>query len=165
MRRLVTLVLAFTVGLSTAGCLGTHVLGESPTAPSAGDQREMMDRWNRTVDNTPSDFTQTTGFDFHWTGFYQFPHPTFKGGDEAAYSTFAALLLAYLQDEGNFAYLAQRRLFDAELSYELPSGQRDDFGDFRALVDAFSSTSSFGNIPEATRQGLAAIRTRIAEAG
>lgn len=164
MRNIAWMVLA--AALLSTGCIaGGRTDDATATSASAVEQQQMMNRWNAAVDSTPSDFTQGTGFDFYWTTFRQFPHPTFKGGSEEAYQTFAAILLTFMQNDDNFQYLAEQRLFDVVLGYDLPSGQSDNWGSLRELVDMFSSDTMFGNIPESTRSGLEQVAARIAQGG
>ena len=47
------------------------------------------------------------GFDFGWTTFNQFPHPTFKGGSAEAYQAFAKVLLAFFDNGDNFDFLTR----------------------------------------------------------
>lgn len=117
----------------------------------------MMDFWNETIENTPSDFTEKTGLNFLWTTFGEFPHPTFKMGTEIAYQRFAAILLAYMQNEEIFNYLAFNSLFDVELGY----GELTTWGSFRTLVTEFSSEGMLGSTPE-THEGLSRIASLIA---
>src|SRR5690242_11602833 len=66
---------------STGAGGATEAPGAAPTTPvdTTSVQPELMARWNAAVDGTPS------SFDFHWTAFTQFPHPTYKGGSAEAY--------------------------------------------------------------------------------
>ena len=134
-----------------------------PVEPEQNDnethQQLMMDFWNETVDNTPSDFTEQTGMDFYWTSFDKFPHPTFKMGTEIAYQTFATILLAYMQNDEIFNYFADNQLFDVELTY----GDMTSWGSFRTLVTDFSSDDMLGSTAE-TREGLRQIASKIEDA-
>ena len=121
-------------------------------------QQMMMDFWNETIDNTPSDFTKQTGMNFYWSTFDRFPHPTFKMGTEIAYQRFARLLLTYMQTPEIFDYLADYQLFDIELTY----GEMTIWGSFRTLVTEFSSEGMLGSTTE-TCEGLKQIASQIAD--
>jgi hypothetical protein len=114
------------------GCYGDESLGEgkdTSVVSSPEVQGELMDRWNRVVDSGPA-----VMYDFHWRRFDQFPHPTYQGeGEPLGYQIFADILLTFLDD--NFDYLAGHHLFDAALTYDLPSDPRSDAWSFRGLVD------------------------------
>ncbi len=158
------LVLA-AVLLGTTGCIGDKVLGDSAIAASAVEQQQLMDRWNATVESTPTNFVWGTGPAFEWPAFEKFPHPTFKGGSVEAYQTFAILLLAFMRNEENFHYLARNRLFDIGLGYRMANGELGETWCFRELVTQFSSETMFGEIPEETRIGLQEIADRLAAVG
>src|SRR4029077_4441455 len=97
----------------------TPTITTAPTAPvdTQEIQQSLMARWNA-VASAPVD-----GFDFRWTTFNQFPHPTFKGGTAEAYQAFAKMLLAFFDHGDNFDFLTRNRLFHLHLIYVLPSGQ------------------------------------------
>src|SRR5262245_21670871 len=59
----------------------------------------LLASWNAAVDATPG-----LQRDLHWREIDQFPHPTFRQGDEAAYTGFADILLVFYGTEANLAY-------------------------------------------------------------
>ena len=112
------------------------------TAPSATSslspaqaQAELMKRWNLTVNAVGGPV------DFHWNNLDQFPHPTYKGGTAQAYQAFAAVLVPFLQDDDNFAFLQTNQLFTMSLDYIFPSGANGLGTTFERLVADLSSDS------------------------
>src|ERR1044071_9884439 len=94
-------------GDPTTPTTGTTPPTTAPTVPVEMSEIEqsLLARWN-TVASAPVD-----GFDFLWSRFNQFPHPTFKGGTAEAYQAFAKVLLAFFDHGDNFDFLAQNHLF------------------------------------------------------
>jgi hypothetical protein len=135
----------------------------TPTAPvdTPEVEQSLLARWNA-VASAPVD-----GFDFHWSTFNQFPHPTFKGGSAEAYQAFAKVLLAFFDDGDNFDFLARNRLFKLHLIYVFPSGQTGVDTNFEDLAVYLTKTDGFPNVPAETRNALAAYVDRIkaAESG
>jgi len=133
----------------------------TPTAPvdTPEVEQSLLARWNA-VASAPVD-----GFDFHWSTFIQFPHPTFKGGSAEAYQAFAKVLLAFFDDGDNFDFLAQNRLFKLHLIYVFPSGQTGLDTNFEDLAVFLSNSDGFPNLPAETRAALAAYVDRIKAAG
>lgn len=129
----------------------------APTAPVDTQEVEqsLMARWNA-VASAPVD-----GFDFHWSTFNQFPHPTFKGGSTEAYQAFAKVLLAFFDDGDNFDFLARNRLFKLHLIYVFPSGQTGVDTNFEDLAVYLTKSDGFPNVPADTRNALAAYLDRI----
>jgi hypothetical protein len=129
----------------------------APTAPADTPEVEqsLLARWNA-VASAPVD-----GFDFHWTTFNQFPHPTFKGGSAEAYQAFAKVLLAFFDHGDNFDFLAQNRLFKLHLIYVLPSGQNGFDTNFEDLAVYLTNSNGFPNVPADTRNALAAYVDKI----
>lgn len=124
-------------------------------------QAQLTTDWNTTVTNNPSDFTATYGFTFNWPSFYQFPHPTYEGGTQAAYQEFARLLLLFLQDASNFQFLADNHLFDIPLSYAISSPNPQSWT-FTQLVNQFSADGAYGNISADVKNGLRDVAAKIA---
>jgi hypothetical protein len=122
--------------------------GEPPTEAPAEVQQDLMARWNAVA--TAGD----SAFDFHWTVFEAFPHPTYKGGSAPAYQAFAAVLLAFFQGGDNFDFLFRNHLFTLHLTHVFPSGQSGLDTTFQALATFFAAPGSFGDIPLDVRQGL-----------
>jgi len=155
MRRLHVVCAVFVVVCAApVACGGSE--GIDPSAiPDSTTQRALMTRWNAAAD--------AAGYsnDFSWPSFDQFPHPTFKGGSEEAYQQFAAVLLLFLQSADNFDFLAQHHLFQAPVRNILVTGQIGIDTTFQQLAMDFSSSTGFGNIPEATRQALKSFVARM----
>jgi hypothetical protein len=130
----------------------------APTAPVVDTQevqQSLLARWNA-VASAPVD-----GFDFGWTAFNQFPHPTFKGGSAEAYQAFAKVLLAFFDDGDNFDFLTRNRLFELDLIYVLPSGQNGVDTNFKELAVYLTNDHGFPNVPADTRNALVAYVDRI----
>jgi hypothetical protein len=145
----------------TAG-IGAPTSGGSTSASSTEEtpaqvQQEMLSRWNRAVDASPS------AFDFHWTEIDQFPHPTFQGGSEEAYTAFAKVLLAVLSQTDNFDYFAGHHLFDLPVRY----GQSVMYSSMADMIGEFASSSDepYLDLPQDIRDGLEQISIRIAQLG
>jgi len=136
---------------------------DPPTAPvdTPEVEQSLLARWNA-VASAPVD-----GFDFHWSTFNQFPHPTFKGGSAEAYQAFAKVLLAFFDAGDNFDFLARNRLFKLHLIYVFPSGQTGVDTNFEDLVVYLTKSDGFPDVPADTRNALAAYVDRIkaAESG
>jgi hypothetical protein len=129
----------------------------APTAPvdTQEVQQSLLARWNA-VASAPVD-----GFDFRWSTFNQFPHPTFKGGTAEAYQAFAKVLLAFFDHGDNFDFLTRNRLFELHLIYVLLSGQNGFDTNFEALAVYLTNSDGFPNVPADTRNALAAYVDRI----
>ena len=132
-----------------AACSSTNV---TYVQGSGSAHQDLMSRWNAAAD------AAATTIDFHWPASDQFPFPTFKGGSEEAYQQFAEVLLVFFQQ--NFDFLAQNHLFQTPLRFVAPSGQVDE-ATFQKLAADFSSSTGFGNIPDATRQELKGFLDRM----
>ena len=126
---------------------------------------EVMKRWNAVAETMPADLTNAKpGFGvvkYTWGQADQFPHPTYKGGSAEAYAGFGRVLLAFLQNEENFKYLADNQLFTAELRYVFPSGQVTNLGMFAKLAEQFSAPDALGKLDDDSRKALKAISDRI----
>lgn len=151
-------IAGFLIVLSlVSGCYGDKSLGEgtdSSVVSSSELRRELMDRWNETVDASAPSL-----YDFHWERFEQFPHPTYAAGGELdGYRDFARILLDFLDD--NFDYLAGHHLFDARLSYDMVSGDSDGWS-LRGLVNEL--TSDWYGPDQTTLDELAQMAERIDE--
>jgi hypothetical protein len=133
----------------------------APTPASMTTCIQVMDRWNATIRITPSDFESKTGFSFIWEEWTQFPHPTFKGGSEAAYLRFAQLLLTYLEDETTFAFLANNNCFDERLLYTFESGQIGVDTSFRELVHYFYQEDSYPGLSVEDRQRMLGLEEKM----
>jgi len=118
-------------------------------------EQSLMARWNA-VASTPVD-----AFDFFWSTFNQFPHPTYKGGSAEAYQAFAKVLLAFFDSGDNFDFLARNRLFQLHLIYVFPSGQNGLDTNFEALAIYLTNTDGFPSVPADTRNALGAYVDRI----
>jgi len=129
----------------------------TPTVPvdTPEVEQSLLARWND-VASAPVD-----GFDFRWSTFNQFPHPTFKGGSAEAYQAFAKVLLAFFDAGDNFDFLARNRLFKLHLIYVFPSGQTGVDTNFEDLAVYLTKGDGFPNVPAETRNALAAYVDRI----
>ena len=135
---------------SPLACSSTEVIHVNG---SANAQQDLMNRWNAAAD------VAATAIDFHWPAYDQFPHPTFKFGTEEAYQQFAEVLLLFFQRD--FDFLAQNHLFQTRLRNVFSSGQVGLDTTFQELATDFSSSTAFGNIPDATRQELKGFLDRM----
>lgn len=137
---------------SPESCVG-HGVEPGQAAPLA----ELMDRWNLAA-NGFSFYWDLAGRQvfFHWLAFDNFPHPTFFGGSQEAYSTFANVLVAFLETTDNFDFLAANGLFTLRLRTSGGSGYIDTT--FKGWVESLSSSSL---IPVATKEKLIAFSQRI----
>ncbi len=146
-------------------CLCTATSGgEEPKAKvePAKALNEARVRWNKLAEGvTAVSPIGVVGFTWEEN---VFPHPTFKGGSENAYGTFAGLLLNYLDAKGNFDYLAENKLFDMPLRYAPPGGkeQKVDWT-LGKLINSLGEEVAFGDHNEAVRKGLKAHAKKIAE--
>jgi len=142
---------------SGPGCVSPVDGGTSGTAISAGMlalEQEIVVRWNQAAQSVPTSYT------FTWNAFDEFPHPTFKGGSEAAYGEFAQVLLAFFQRGDDFDFLARNCLFRISLYYAMANGDHGQDWTFEGLA-AYFATGVYGNTPQATRLALSAFSTRI----
>jgi hypothetical protein len=149
-------------GVGRGGASGSA--GQASIAPAFSRdelRQQAMVRWNENRAIHPTDFEGATQYSFEWPKFDQFPHPTFRGGSEAAYGAFADLLLTYLHDENTFEFLSTNDFFDERLLVVFSSGQVGLDTSFRELVNSFSSDDAFGDISTSTRAGLASIAARL----
>jgi hypothetical protein len=77
------------------------------------NEPELMSRWNAAAGDT-----MVQGFgNFQWTVFNQFPHPTYKGGSQEAYTRFAEVMVRFF--DANWDYLVQNKLFTFPLTASL----------------------------------------------
>jgi hypothetical protein len=105
------------VRLGLMACLLLAAAGAGCDAePSRELQEQVRARWNVLPD------LQGSRVDFHWVALDQFPHPTFQGGTAEAYGHFARLLVAFLESEETFDFLAEHGLFRMKLRNVFPSG-------------------------------------------
>lgn len=142
---------------SAPGCVSPVDGGTSGTVTSAGTvalEQEIVVRWNQAAQSVPTSYT------FTWNAFSQFPHPTFKGGSEAAYGEFSQVLLAFFQRGDDFDFLARNCLFRLPLYYAMASGDHGQDWTFEGLAAYFAS-GVYGNTSQATRLALSAFSTRI----
>jgi hypothetical protein len=141
-----------TNGTSPESCVG-HGVEPGQAAPLT----ELMDRWNLAA-NDFSFYWDMAGKEvfFHWLVFDSFPHPTFYGGSQEAYSTFANVLVAFLENTDNFDFLAANGLFTLRLRTHGGSGYIDTT--FKGWVESLSTWSI---IPVATREKLLALSEQI----
>jgi hypothetical protein len=123
---------------------------------------EAMARWNTVAAGVTVTGPGGLKFDFTWDA-DRFPHPTFKGGSAEAYGAFARLLVKFLDEKGNFEYLAENDLFGARLRYVFPGG-KDAKVDWTLgkLVSDLSRPDAHGDHDAATRKALKAYADKIA---
>jgi hypothetical protein len=126
------------------------------TNDPAVTQAALMMRWN-----AAAAAADTEGFDFGWTSYDQFPHPTYKGGSPQAYGGFANVLLLFFQSGDNFDFLARNHLFSTRLRYIFPSGQSGLDTSFQELAAFFSSPTGYGDASAETRQALQVFLDRM----
>jgi hypothetical protein len=123
---------------------------------------EARVRWNKLAEGVTA-VSPLGAVGFIWDE-NVFPHPTFKGGSENAYGTFAGLLLNFLDAKGNFDYLAKNNLFDTPLRYAPPGGKEFKVDwTLRKLINSLGEDSAYGDHNEAVRKGLKAHAKKIAE--
>jgi hypothetical protein len=140
------------------------------TAASEGKEKkgtdkamaEAMARWNMLAEGVkvPSGGGMVG---FTWEA-DRFPHPTFSGGRAEAYGAFARLLVQFLDEKGNFDYLAENNLFTTQLRYMYAGGKdaKVDWAIGKSISD-LSQPEAFGDHDEATRKALKAYADKIAE--
>jgi len=138
----------------------TDAEAEPPTTEPPAEVRievreDLMARWNGAASAADS------AFQFQWTVFEQFPHPTYKGGSADAYRAFATVLLAFFQAGDNFDFLARNHLFTLSLTYVFPSGASGLDTTFQALAISFAAADGYGDIPLDVRRALQGIADRI----
>jgi hypothetical protein len=122
-------------------------------------EQELMARWNQVASTVPNNMC--CGFNFNWGSFDKFPHPTFRLGNEAAYQGFAEVLLAFFQAGDNFDFLARNGLFRIALNATFENGNLAGSWNFEELANGYTSSTTIGNVPEATRAALAEFAARI----
>ena len=110
---------------------------ETKINPVPVDLQEVMTRWNIVADGRT---VQAHGieFNFLWNEQDLFPHPTFKGGSQEAYETFAKIFIDFFADADNLDYVKTNRLQRVELIAVVG----DNVGirtSFYKLVDDFST--------------------------
>jgi len=172
MRRL-AVVMTMTVSVAFTACDGRGALPDLGVAPgqpggnatggttgttpvdTAEVRQSLLARWNAVAS------TGGPTFDFQWTTFEQFPHPTYKGGSSEAYRAFATVLLAFFRNGDDFDFLGRNHLFQLPLVYVFPSGQNGLDTSFEALAKSFSASGAYGDIPADTQQALAAFAVRM----
>jgi len=98
------------LGGPVVGCGGAEPQGQSSATVSAEVQQDLMARWNAVAEGVTVE-----SWDFHWKRFADFPHPTFKGGSDEAYTAFANILVAFYEKDDTFGYLESNKLFDMTL--------------------------------------------------
>ena len=125
-----------------------------PQTLTAEAQQDLMTRWN-----TVAEGVVVPGFGgFKWEGFDQFPHPTYKGGSEEAYRSFAEILIAFYEKGDNFDFLTKNKCFSITLRNVFPSGQVGIETSFAQLTEDFSNNDWMS---AETRAKLAAFSARI----
>jgi hypothetical protein len=118
---------------------------------------EAAVRWNKAAEGVTA--TGPIGdVGFTWEA-NRFPHPTFKGGSAEAYGGFARILVKFLDEKGNFEFLAENDLFTAPLRY----GDMKVDWTFGRLISDLSQPKAHGDHDEATRKALRGYADRIAE--
>lgn len=122
---------------------------------------EARTRWNKAAEGVTAK-SPLGVIGFTWEADY-FPHPTFKGGSAEGYGAFAKVLVKFLEEKGNFDYLAENNLFDAKLRYLMPNAKKEPAWTFSQLVTDFSNPKGYGDHDEATRKALKAYAEKIAE--
>jgi hypothetical protein len=128
---------------------GTPTGGSSVPPSVASTQQELMDRWN------VADAMIVSNYDFQWSSYTEFPHPTLKGGSTEAYQAFAMVLLDFLTQNDDFAFLANNHLFTVPLEADFANGQEGLITTFEALATEFASDP---NEPWATQTEFASLR-------
>jgi hypothetical protein len=135
-------------------------------------EQALVNRWNTVPLATQPVDDFGMRYNFLWPSFGEFPHPTFKGGSEIAYQSFARVLLAFMQAGDNFEFLANTKvenldkvsnLFDLLIGEAAESGRVEVGWTFRTLVGQFASDTKgvFANIDATTRGGLTEVAKRI----
>ncbi|MBM3980793.1 MAG: hypothetical protein FJ304_11005 [Planctomycetes bacterium] len=121
-----------------------------------------MVRWNKAAEGVTA--TGPIGkVGFTWEA-DKFPHPTFKGGSAEAYGAFARVLVKFLDEKGNFEFLAENNLFSAPLKY-VYAGGKDAKVDwtFAKLISQLAEPKAYGDHDEATRKMLKGYADKVAE--
>lgn len=102
-----------------------------PSAPEEDDVAGLLARWNAAVASTPA-----VSGDFHWKAVDQFPHPTFRGGSQAAYTGFVDILLTLYSRPDNLDFMESHTLFDEPFTYG--SAPEVTFRSFARFLSTFS---------------------------
>lgn len=85
---------------------------------AAALEEEMRTRWNAVPAAGANIALPVVNMgNFKWTGANAFPHPTFKGGSEEAYTAFAKVLVAFLETGDNFEFMQKNDLFKTEFGF------------------------------------------------
>ncbi len=129
-------------------------------APKLTPEQAMAEaraRWNKVAQGVKAPVPGGGTVEFLWEE-DRFPHPTFKGGSAEAYGAFARLLVKFLDEKGNFDFLAENDLFTAPLPY---AKLKVDWT-FTKLINDLSQPKAHGDHDEATRKALKGYADRIA---
>lgn len=111
-----------------------RALGGAPASGAcAGADDELLRRWNVAVDSVAP-----MERDFHWVSVGQFPHPTWRFGDDIAYDGFVDVLLAFWGEPSNVEFAATCQLFDKSYASG-PPVQRQCYAQLRPLTRALST--------------------------
>jgi len=146
--------------LCLVGCAANVVELNNQSEPSTAVQADLMTRWNAVAQGVTVGFDGMPGiFDFMWTNYNQFPHPTYKGGSGEAYQAFADILVAFYGRDDNFAFMAQNKLFRTPLRFTLSNSA--SAWTFEQLTNDLSSNAWAPTITSDTQQKLAAFADRI----
>jgi outer membrane murein-binding lipoprotein Lpp len=128
------------------------VMGPPKKVTPADVQAELLKRWNEVAAKG----------NYEWKEYGNFPHPTFRGGSGEAYGAFAKVLVAFLQKEGNFEYLAKNGLFTVELETTVPGGSRKGTGwTFAGFAKQFSDPKTFAKLDDETRKAIQELAAKI----
>jgi hypothetical protein len=115
-------------------------------------EAEMRTRWNVIG---PGVAVRGFGY-FRWTGPDRFPHPTFKGGSEEAYTAFVKVLVTFLETGDNFEFMQKNDLFDREIGFGLKGKVR--LGEFAVQL---AKPGSLGAANEENRKRLEALVAKM----
>ena len=138
------------------------VMGPPKKVPPADVQAELLKRWNAVAADMTFDVPIVGKANFKWTEYGNFPHPTFRGGSGEAYGAFAKVLVAFLQKDRNFEYLAKNGLFTVELETTVPGGSRKGTGwTFAGFAKQFSDPKTFAKLDDETRKAIQELAAKI----
>src|SRR4051794_8809268 len=99
-----TRIVTVAIGLAALAALA----GGADDAKKLPPEKAMagaMARWNKAAEGvTAKSPIGMVGFNWEED---RFPHPTFKGGSAEGYGAFARVLVKFLDEKGNFEFLAE----------------------------------------------------------
>ena len=134
------------VAVFLGACGAKPIEFSQPSPVTVETQQSLMDRWNAVATGV----TVSAFGDFRWSAYDSFPHPTFKGGTDEAYSKFASIMVMFYQRDDNFEFLASHQLFTTPLRFGTAQTAVTSFEELTSLL----TVSQAMGISDATRTTL-----------